>query len=189
MKEIKFQLNGVTATAQLGSRVEKKALYGYSKYIAEKDGVTLSRGYLDPDGCLLQRAAMANLKLDPEGSPTEDVLTEIDGHEATLVPSSFDREAPLTPLPYSALAGFNVSDVYPLEATTGLEPGLYQTDFNYRKSAIPKEALILVKQDGSWLLSGVRRTPTFVGLSVAYAFFDSDEADDPEDTDMDFGMV
>ncbi len=50
MKEIKFLFNGQPITAQPGTRVEKKALYGYSRYIAEKDGTALSRGYLDPDG-------------------------------------------------------------------------------------------------------------------------------------------
>jgi hypothetical protein len=188
MKEIKFQLNGAVVTAGLGTRVEKKALYGYSKYIAEKDGVALSRGYLDQDGALLQRAAMASLKLDPEGSPVEDVITEIDGTEAALVPSSFEREADLTPQPWTALVGFNVTDVYPLEEVS-VAPGLYQTEFNYRKSATPKEALMVVKADGAWLLVGVRRTPTFVGLSVAYSFFDSEDEAEGEEAEMDFSMI
>lgn len=188
MKEINFQLDGVTATAQLGSRVEKKALYGYSRFIAEKNGTVLSRGYLDQDGALLQRAAMALVKLDPEGTPVDDIMTDIDGVEAILIPSSFDREAILSPLPWNALARFNVADVYPL-ANVNLAPGVYQTDFNYRKSAQSKEALLLVKPDAAWLLCGVRRTPVFVGLSVAYSFFDEEDAGADEEGDMDFAMV
>jgi len=188
MKEIKFLFNGEPITTQLGTRVEKKALYGYSRYIAEKDGTALSRGYLDPDGALLQRSAMTLVKLDPEGTPVEEVITDIDGAEAVPVPSSFDREAPLLPLPWSALAGFNVADVYPLD-TTGLAPGLNQTEFNYRKSVQPKEALILVKTGESWLLCGVRRSPVFVGLSVAYSFFDADAAAGDEDEEPDIAMI
>jgi hypothetical protein len=186
-KPLQFKLADQAISFQLGTKVDKKALYGYAKRIAEKDGKALSRGLLMADGRLLPSHAVASLKADPEGTPIEELQTLIDEQVAQTYPSSFDVDSELTPAKMSELATFQVSDVYPLHGE-GLAAGLYRTQFNYRKSHTPKEALILVRADQIFLLCGVDKRSTFLSLSVTYDFFDAEgEADDADD--LDFSMV
>jgi len=188
MKTIKFKLGGQAFAAELGSRIEKKALYGFSKKVVEKEGKELSRGVLSPDGRLLRRDEISAVKLDPEGTPVEDIVTELDGEKAELKPSSLDIENELSSVPMIRLASFAVSDVYPIDALT-LSPGLYETEFSYRKSIQPKEALLLVKDTQGFLLVGTAKRTTFVGLNVAYSFFDAEDVDTEEGEELDFSMV
>lgn len=188
MKEIKFRLGETVISAQLGSRIEKKALYGYSKPVVEKDGKSLSRGVLSQDGRLLKRDEISLVKLDPEGSPVDDVITELDGVLAELKPSSLEQENEIRAVPITRLASFAVNDVYPIDGLT-LEPGLYETEFSYRKSIQPKEAFLLVKGGEGFLFVGVAKQSTFVGLNVAYSFFDAAEDETEEGEELDFSMV
>ena len=59
-----------------------------------------------------------------------------------------DDKAMLEAVPLETLARFVTTDVYPLQAG-GLGPGLYRGTFNYRKSARPRDALVLVREDAS----------------------------------------
>jgi len=188
MKELKFNLNGKTISAGLASKVDKKSLYGYAKRIVEKDGRPLARGILRPDGHLLRRDELTTAYVDPQGTPVEAVVTEIDGKPAQLQPSSFDQESPLTPVSLTTLVGFNVTDVYPLENVT-LPPGLYQTAFTYRKALQPKEAFLLVKEGEAYLLAGRMKKTAFVGLNVAYEFFDAESEPQEESEELDFSML
>lgn len=171
----------------IGAKVDKKALYGYAKRIYEKDGKTLSKGVLLADGRLLPSKALSWVKVDPQGSPVEPVTITVDGAEAEIKPSSFDQDNTLQPVPLSRLAEFQVSDVYPLSGE-GLADGLYRTEFNYRKSHQPKDALLLAQQGQVFLLVGALKRSTFVDLSVAYDFFDAESETDDGD-DFDFSMV
>jgi hypothetical protein len=186
MKDISFALNGELVTAKLGSRVEKKDLYGFSKTVAEHENIPLTRGYLLADGRLLTRQQISYARLDPEGTPIEDAIVELNGEVATLQPSSFDIENPLEPVPLSTLADFNVADIYPVEEVD-IPEGLYLTQFNYRKTYIPKEAYLLVKSDQAFLLIGEMKKTAFVGLTVAYDFFDA-EVEEEEEDELDFSM-
>lgn len=183
-----FRLGVATLSLELGAKVDKRALYGYARRIAEKDGKALARGLLLADGRLLPGSAASSVKVDPEGSPVEAVETFIDGAPAQLQPSSFDVESPLEPAPMSALATFQVDDVYPLN---GAAPpaGLYRTRFNYRKSIAPKDALLLVRGETAFLLVGVDKRATFLDLSVAYDFFDAEAEAEADGDELDFSMV
>ncbi len=186
-KPLQFRLGEQLLPFELGSKVDKKALYGFARRIAEKDGKALSRGILLADGRLLPSNAVSSLKADPEGTPVEEVQTLIDDQPAEMKPSSFDVESPLQPVPMSELTTFQVTDVYPLIGS-GLEQGLYRTTFNYRKSHSARDALLLVRSDGPFLLVGLGKRSTFLSLSVAYDFFDAEgESDDADD--LDFSMV
>jgi len=188
-KPLRFSNDGTEVSFQLGSKIDKSALYGYARRIAEKDGRELARGLLLSDGRLLPRGAVAQVRADPGGSPIEEPRTEIDGVTATLKKSSFDEVSALSALPIARLAQFQVRDVYPLSGSQ-LKPGLYQTEFNYRASYQPQEALLLVREDGeAFLLTGLLKQATFLGLAVTYEFFDAD-AEAIEDADeLDFSMV
>ena len=188
MKELKFNLDGKTVTAGLASKVDKKSLYGYARRVVEKDGRPLARGILCPDGKLLRRDEVTTAYVDPEGTPVEPIVSEVDGKPAELQPSSFDLESPLAPVPLKTLIGFNVTDVYPLE-NVALSPGLYQTAFNYRKALQPKEAFVLVKEGEAYLFVGRMKKTAFVGLNVAYEFFDAETEQQEESEELDFSMV
>lgn len=188
-KPLQLRLNGRELAYDLGSKVDKKDLYGFAKRIAERGGKALSRGYLAGDGRLFASGTLSYLKVDPEGTPVEEPQLLMDGEPAPVVPSSFDSGLELEPVPLVTLTEFAVRDTYPLGGA-GLDPGLYRTSFNYRKGPQANEALVLVKPDGQvWLLVGQARQTTWLSLSVAYEFFDAEgEADDDAD-DFDFSMV
>lgn len=187
-KPLELRLDGRTLSYDLGSKVDKKDLYGFARRIAERGGKTLSRGYLAGDGRLFASGALSYLKVDPEGSPVEEPQLLMDGEPAPVVPSSFDSGLDLEPVPLSTLTEFAVRDSYPLGGT-GLAPGLYRTTFNYRKSSQANEALVLVKADQTWLLIGQARQTTWLGLSVAYEFFDAEAEAEEDADDFDFSMV
>lgn len=190
MKSIAFQWQGETVTGSLGTKVTKQALYGYAKRIVEKDAQVLRKGYLSPEGQILERQDIDYAKVDPQGSVVDEVMTEVEGQPATLFPSAFDQENPLTPVPLEQLVGFNTVDVYPI-AGLSLPAGLYQTEFSYRKSYAPREALLLVKaeSDTGFLLVGERKNTPFVGLQVIYDFFDAEGDEGDEEDDLDFAMI
>lgn len=175
---------------ELGRKVSKDDLYGKVKRVVEKDGQPLNRGLLGPDGSLLPRKALSSIRLDPDGTPVEPEEVIHDGSPVKILPSSFEESAPLDELPITALAGFCVSDVYPLEDCE-LPVGLYSTWFAYRKGPERKEALVLVQEDVAFLLAGHRKNSPMVGLGVVYDFFDaaSTEDDTEEDDDLDFAMM
>lgn len=175
---------------ELGRKVNKDDLYGKVKRVVEKDGQPLDRGLLGPDGSLLHRRSLSTIRLDPDGTPVETEEVIHDGSPVKILPSSFEESAPLEKLPLTALAGFCVSDVYPLD-NCELPAGLYSTWFAYRKGPERKEALVLVREDGAFLMAGYRKNSPLVGLGVVYDFFDADSTEDDaeEDDDLDFAMM
>jgi len=188
MKPLEFSLSGTAIMAGLGEKVTKDALYGEVRFSVEKDGRPLERGSLLPDGTLLRRAQMSNISADPEGTPVEAAQALVDDQVVEQQPSSFEKPGELRSVPLTRLVGFNVSDVYSLDAGT-LAPGLYETTFNYRKSYQPREALLLVKAGGeAWLLVGTFKLTTFVGKTLAYEFFDAVTEEDTGDP-LDFSMM
>ncbi|MBD8525259.1 hypothetical protein [Pseudomarimonas arenosa] len=188
-KTLNFRLGEQVLGFELGSKVDKRALYGYAKRIAEFDGTQLVRGLLLSDGRLLPAQSTSYVRVDPEGSPIEEPSLSLDGQPAELKPSSFDQEAPLESVPLSRLCAFQVRDVYPLQGA-GLANGLYRTEFNYRKSAQPNEALLLVRDDAqAFLLVGQMKQPAFIGLAVSYDFFDAEGEAGEEEDSFDFSMV
>jgi hypothetical protein len=168
--------------------VDKKSLYGFARKSVEKEGRPLTRGILCPDGVVLMRDEISSTYVDPEGSPVEEIVTELDGKLVAVQPSSFDQTVPAEEVPLKLLVGFNVQDVYPLDGTS-LKPGLYRTKFSYRKACFLKEAFILVREADAFLLIGRLKNSTFVGLNVAYDFFDAESEGADEGEELDFSMV
>ena len=189
-KPIVFTLGKKDYSVELGRKVTKDDLYGRIKRVVEKDGQPLDRGLLGPDGSLLPRKSLSSIRFDPEGTLVESEEVLHDGKPVETLASSFDEAAPLTEQPIQALAGFCVSDVYPLE-NCEISPGLYSTWFAYRKGPERKESLVLVKDGEAFLLVGHRKNSPLVGLGVVYDFFDaaSTEDDAEEDDDLDFAMM
>ena len=109
--------------------------------------------------------------------------------EAEPLPSSFEEAATIELAPLTSLASFCVTDVYPLEGSA-LEKGLYSTWFSYRKSPERKEAFVLSKDCGVFLLVGYAKNSPLVGQIVPSELFDAEGASgDEEDDEMDFAMM
>jgi hypothetical protein len=188
-KTLKLSVGGQEIEAALQSKVSKDDLYGRVEHVVEQGGQTLERGWLLPDGAIFRKSQVAMTSVDPEGSPADPAEYFSAGQKLEPRPSSFDTGEKLEPAPLETLARFVTVDVYPLEAT-GLAPGLYRSTFNYRKSPRPRDALVLVRDDGAFLLVGHLRACPLVGRTVAYEFFDAasgpaEEAGDP----LDFSMM
>ena len=187
-KTLKLNLAGKEIAAELQSKISKDDLYGRVAHVVEQGGKTLERGWLLPDGTTLRKSQVAMTSVDPDGSPAETPEIQSAGQKMELRPSSFDGVESLEPVPLETLARFVTTDVYPIDAA-GLAPGLYRGTFNYRKSARPRDALLLVRDDGAFLLVGQLKACPLVERTVAYEFFDAagaaEEAGDP----LDFSMM
>ncbi len=189
MASIAFILGKETLAFELGRKITKEDLYGKLRKLVVRGDEVLERGYLTVDGRPALASRLSSEGLDPEGTPVEDEKILYDGEERSPLPSSFDEAAELTKAPLSALAGFCVTDVYPLEGA-GLDPGVYSTWFSYRKSVERKEAFVHAKDGTAFLLAGFSKNCPFVGPVVPYELFDSGDAGDLDDEEeMDFAMM
>lgn len=189
MPAISFTLGGNDITCELARKVTKDDLYGRLKKLTIKGDEVLGRGYLTADGRCVPASAIANGKLDPEGTPVDKEEILYDGESREVLPSSFEEAAALEPASLASLASFCVTDVYPLEGAT-LDKGLYSTWFSYRKAPERKEAFVLSKDGGTFLLVGYAKNSPFVGQVVPYELFDAESAGgDEEDEEMDFAMM
>jgi len=188
-KIIKLSVAGKEIAANLQSKIGKDDLYGRVEHVVEQGGKRMERGWLLPDGATFRKSQVAMTSVDPEGSPAEPPEIQSAGQKVELRPSSFENVENLEPVPLETVARFVTTDVYPLESTE-LPLGVYRTIFNYRKSARPRDALILVREDGAFLLVGQLKACPLVERTVAYQFFDApseavEEAADP----LDFSMM
>ena len=188
-KIIKLSVAGKEIAANLQSKIGKDDLYGRVEHVVEQGGKRMERGWLLPDGETVRKSQVAMTSVDPEGSPAEPPEIHSAGQKVELRPSSFENVENIEPVPLETVARFVTTDVYPIESTE-LPPGIYRTIFNYRKSARPRDALILVREDGAFLLVGQLKACPLVERTVAYEFFDAapgavEEATDP----LDFSMM
>jgi hypothetical protein len=188
-KSLKLNVAGKEVIAELQSKVGKDDLYGRVEHIVEQGGQRMERGWLLPDGTTLRKIQVTTTSVDPEGSPAEPLEIRSAGQKLELRPSSFDGVESLEAVPLETVARFVTTDVYPIQAG-GVAPGVYRGTFNYRKSARPRDALVLVREDAAFLLVGQLRACPMVERTVAYQFFDAaagaaEEAGDP----LDFSMM
>jgi hypothetical protein len=188
-KALKLTIGGKECVATLESKVSKDDLYGRVDHIVEQNGKRLERGWLLPDGATFRKSQVAMTSVDPEGSPADSPEIHCAGQKLELRPSSFDGCETLEQVPLETVARFVTTDVYPI-ATTGIPPGVYRGCFNYRKSARPRDAMLLVREDVAFLLVGALKACPMVGRTVAYQFFDAATSAAEEATDpLDFSMM
>ncbi len=184
-KILNLNAAGKEIAAELQSKIGKDDLYGRIVHLVEQGGKTMERGWLLPDGATFRRSQVAMTSVDPEGSPAETPEIQCAGQKMEVRPSSFEIVESLEAVPLETVARFVTTDVYPIQAP-GLAPGVYRGTFNYRKSARPRDALVVVREDEAFLLVGRLKACSMVGRTVAYQFFDAaegaaEEAEDPLD--------
>ncbi len=189
MPAISFTFAGKAFTCELSRKVTKDDLYGRLKKLTIKGDDVLARGYLTDEGRCVPASSISNSRIDQEGTPVEKEEVLYDGKVCEALPSSFEEPATIELAPLTSLASFCVTDVYPLEGSA-LEKGLYSTWFSYRKSPERKEAFVLSKAGGVFLLVGYTKNSPLVGQIVPYELFDAEGASgDEEDDEMDFAMM
>jgi hypothetical protein len=185
-KPIQFKLADAAVSVELEKKVYKEDLYGKVTTLAESGGKFLKKCYLMPDGRLLQRSQLSTAKVDPEGTAVEEPTYFLGAETVPLEESSFEVIREMKAVSAEAVTAFSCDDVYAL-ANVSLAPGVYETTFTYRKGYLPwQDALVVVKPEQAFLLIGTLHTPTFVGRSSTYAFFDAAEAADEETDLLDF---
>ena len=188
-KILKLSVAGQELAADLQSKVSKDDLYGRVVHLVEQGGKVLERGWLLPDGAIFRKSQVNMNAVDPEGSPAETPEIQCAGQKMEVRPSSFESVENLEPVPLETVARLVTADVYPIQAP-GLSPGVYRGSFNYRKSAKPRDALVLVREDGAFLLVGQLKACSLVGRTVAYQFFDAAEGAGEEPADpLDFSIM
>ena len=187
-KALKFKISDKEIVAELQSKVGKDDLYGRVVHVVEQNGKRLERGFLLPDGAMFRKGQVSASYIDPEGSPAEPTEVRCAGQKIEPRPSSFDQVECLDTVPLETLARFVTGDVYPIDSGD-LKPGLYKGCFNYRKSVKPRDALVLVREDGAFLLVGQLKACPLVERTVAYQFFDAASGAEESTDPLDFSMM
>lgn len=188
MPTIRFNLNGETFPFELVRKITKEDLYGKVKRAAVVGERLLERGYLTADGRVVAASSISTARMDPEGSLVEKEQVFIQGSPAEILPSSFEEETGLCPEDIATLTRVCVSDVYMVDGS-GLKEGLYSTWFSYRRSIERREAYLLVKSEGAFLLIGESRACPLIGSVVPYELFDAVDEATEDDDDLDFSML
>lgn len=118
------------------------------------------------------------------------VVNAMDGADAQAVPSSFTVTPNFRKVTADELALLEVATVYQLPGLQ-LEPGsMYLGSFNYRSSFEPKDAALVGRADGSYLLIGTKKKTSFVGMEIDSQLIAAEETTAEEaGGDADFGSL
>lgn len=182
------------------SRHSREKLYGTRKRVVVDDaGRECERGLLSDDGeLLLPPGAVAMMYLDPAFDVVERAELRAvgeDGVPIERVPSTLDREVPLTgPVPLSEVLDHVTPVAYALEAEA-LGPSLrdalargeiFRGVFAYTEGFELQDLFLLQNDEGVWALVG---RPT----GFTWTRLDSPPAPEEDDVlfedDLDFGMM
>ncbi len=190
-KVIQFNLDGQQLSVELEKKIYREDLYGKVTTLAEQDGRALKKCYLRPDGTSILRSQLSSVKVDPLGTPVEEAEHFLGEEKLAMEEGSFDTTREMTRVDWEALTAFSCSDVYELSSpAAALTPGVYATTFSYRKGYLPwQDALVVIKPDMAFLLIGSQHAVSYVGRTATYAFFDSQEDGETEESDLlDFSL-
>jgi hypothetical protein len=187
-KLILLRLDDREVSIRIGRSVHRDELYGQQRKSVEKNGEPLRRVVLDPEGRVFLPSDLAHLPTDTDGSLTSDPLFQNeDGESLELKLSSFKEPRPLQVAALDSLAALRVDTVFPVEC--GLPPGVYTTEFTYHDSPLLRTAVLIVRVDDAFLLTGTQLDSPLQGRTDLYSFFDApdDEEDGPGDDERDAG--
>jgi hypothetical protein len=187
-KLILLRLDDAEVSIRIGKSIHRDELYGRQRKSVEKNGVPLRRVVLDPEGRVFLHSDLAHLPTDTDGSLTSNPLFQNeDGEGLDLKPSSFKETRDLQVAGLDSLTTLRVDTVFPVEC--GLPPGIYTTEFTYHDSPLLKTAVLIVRVDEAFLLTGTQVDSPLQGRTDLYSFFVSpdDDEDAPGDDERDAG--
>ena len=166
--------------ATIGNEIKREQLHGRTQRFMLHNGEPLKKAFLRPTGELIMAGEITRQEIDPKGSLLETAKRYTDsGAEAELPKPSEETGLVLTKGDISDLALYAVESIRPVE--TLLEEGVYHTTYAGNRSVHQKDAVLLVKKDGAFLLIGDRRQALLLGQAANYDFFTKEcETEGPE---------
>jgi hypothetical protein len=191
MAAAKFNLNGKEVSSEI-SKITREDIYGGTKTRVlgpgdeplTKAGVSENgRDYLSRSDIKYALAVGDEFTLKPTA-----VVNALDGKPVEQLPSSFAVAPEFKPASADGVAQLEVAVVYKLE-NVQLEPGArFLGTFNYRAGYERKDAAIIGKQEGTFLLVGTLKKAPFVGMEVDSQLI-AEEATEMEGGDGDFSSL
>ena len=184
-----FNINGTTQASDL-VKITRDAIYGYSKVrYTNQQNDTLTRVGIASNGKdFINRSDIkfAVIAADDFTMAPTTVVNRLDGQAATQIPSSFAEAAQFKTATYDELAELEVTAIYHLPTIQLPAKTNYIGSFNYRAGYERKPAAIVVKPEGAFLLIGIQKKASFVGMEHDSQLITAEE----ETTeDSDFGSL
>jgi hypothetical protein len=200
-KEIQFAAGSLKFSAAL-AKVDRDKVYGFVELkVHDEKGNICTLGSLLDDGSTLVLNGSTALKTVDEHNKELDKKTlkvvNEDGSDAVLVPSSYDNEVVLIDAGFDDLFNLEITAVYQLEfsdenqknaVAAHLTDGkLLRFVFNYRPDYEGADAVLVANPSGVFALTGSMIEFTYLeNKQLAQAVVLDDE---PEEEEMDFGML
>jgi len=183
-------------------KLDRKKIYGWSKIDIFDDsdqGCTLASiadgQYVLPSGSITLAG------FNPKGeyiAKSSLIGVDEEGKKVEKVPSVFDEPASLTKADLDEFLSLNVKSVYQLGMEEGkeellglLEGGdIYHFPFNYRADYEADDAYLLTSAGEVFAVVGKKAELEYIGLENKEEEVPEDpEVEDPEEDDLDFGML
>ncbi|MCE0497792.1 MAG: hypothetical protein LV481_07600 [Methylacidiphilales bacterium] len=192
MGALKLNLNGKEFSSEL-SKLTRADIYGDSKTrVLGPDDEVLSKAGVSENGrdYLTRGDFKYALAIGDEFTlkPTQ-VVNALDGKPVEQIPSSFAVAPKFELASADEVAQLEVDVVYRLEGVQVEAGSRFIGTFNYRAGYEKKDAVIIGKSEGAFLLVGTLKKASFVGMDVDSQLIAAEETAEEVSGDGDFGSL
>jgi hypothetical protein len=192
MGALKLNLNGKEFSSEL-SKLTRADIYGDSKTrVLGPDDEVLSKAGVSENGrdYLTRGDFKYALAIGDEFTlkPTQ-VVNALDGKPVEQIPSSFAVAPKFEPASADEVARLEADVVYRLEGVQVGAGSRFIGTFNYRAGYEKKDAVIIGKSEGAFLLVGTLKKASFVGMDVDSQLIAAEETAEEVSGDGDFGSL
>jgi hypothetical protein len=192
MRALKLNLNGKEFSSEL-SKLTRADIYGDSKTrVLGPDDEVLSKAGVSENGrdYLTRGDFKYALAIGDEFTlkPTQ-VVNALDGKPVEQIPSSFAVAPKFEPASADEVARLEADVVYRLEGVQVGAGSRFIGTFNYRAGYEKKDAVIIGKSEGAFLLVGTLKKASFVGMDVDSQLIAAEETAEEVSGDGDFGSL
>ncbi len=192
MGALKLNLNGKEFSSEL-SKLTRADIYGDSKTrVLGPDDEVLSKAGVSENGrdYLTRGDFKYALAIGDEFTlkPTQ-VVNALNGKPVEQIPSSFAVAPKFELASADEVAQLEVDVVYRLEGVQVEAGSRFIGTFNYRAGYEKKDAVIIGKSEGAFLLVGTLKKASFVGMDVDSQLIAAEETAEEVSGDGDFGSL
>ena len=192
MGALKLNLNGKEFSSEL-SKLTRADIYGDSKTrVLGPDDEVLSKAGVSENGrdYLTRGDFKYALAIGDEFTlkPTQ-VVNALNGKPVEQIPSSFAVAPKFELASADEVAQLEVDVVYRLEGVQVEAGSRFIGTFNYRAGYEKKDAVIIGKSEGAFLLVGTLKKASFVGMDVDSQLIAAEETAEEESGDGDFDSL
>ena len=162
-----FKIAGTPQQSDL-LKINREDLYGETRTrVIDGNQKDLQKAALPQEGnCYLLRGQVRRAtKVGDTFTLTPPMVVDVaTGQPKEQAPSAFKFAPEFQPTTAEEAALFETHDVYAVPGLK-LEPGsIFKGNFNYRAGFDRNDAILEINQDGTFLLVGVFKTPTWIGI-------------------------